>query len=143
MAKLSSKSVKNLKKGKIMSEPREPKKLIKPANWEEFLKEFSGRNKNRRARLDVFRSSGKTEEEAQELRLEEVVLRRNGEREDVEIIRVDRTEGDAEKSKETVTNVRGVAVQYDVDGSEDALEITDDQNTLIMMRMESKVDGAS
>ena len=126
-----------------MSEPKEPKKLIKPENWEEFLQEFSGRNKNRRARLDVFRSSGKTEEEAQELRLEEVVLRRSGEREDVEIVRVDRTEGDAEKSKETVTNVRGVAVQYDVDGSEDALEITDDQNTLVMLRMESKFDGAS
>ncbi|MEO8072359.1 MAG: hypothetical protein ABI686_03840 [Acidobacteriota bacterium] len=126
-----------------MSEPREPKKLIKPENWEEFLKEFSGRNKNRRARFDVFRSSGKTEEEAQELRLEEVVLRRNGERENVEITRVDHTETEVERSKETVTNVRGIAVQYDVDGSEDALEITDDQNTLIMLRMESKVDGAS
>ena len=126
-----------------MSEPREPKKLIKPRNWEEFLQEFSERNKKRRARLDVFRSSGKTEEEAQELRLEEVILQQNGEREDVEIIRFDRTETEAEKSKETVTNVRGIAVQYDVDGSEDALEITDDQNTLIMLRMESKVDGAS
>ncbi len=126
-----------------MSEPREPKKLIKPENWKEFLKEFSDRNKNRRARFDVFRSSGKVEEEAQELRLEEVVLKRNDKRENVEIIRIDRTEGDAEKSTETVTNVRGIAVQYDTDNSEDALEITDDQNTLIMLRFESKVDGVS
>ena len=29
------------------------------------------------------------------------------------------------------------------DGSEDALEITDDENTLISLRFESKVDGVS
>lgn len=126
-----------------MSEPREPKKLIKPENWKEFLQEFSERNKNRRARFDVFRRDGTVQEEGQELRLVEVVLRQNGEQENVDIFRVDRTETEAEKSKETVTNVRGIAVQFDTDGSEDALEITDNQNTLIMLRMESKVDGVS
>ncbi|CAN5281579.1 hypothetical protein BH20ACI1_BH20ACI1_17230 [soil metagenome] len=126
-----------------MREPREPKKLIKPENWKEFLQEFSERNKNRRARFDVFRRDGTVQEEGQELRLVGVVLRQNGEQKNVDIFRVDRTEGDAEKSKETVTNVRGIAVQFDTDNSEDALEITDDRNTLIMLRMESKVDGVS
>ena len=31
-----------------MSEPREPKKLISPENWESFLEEFAMRNNNRR-----------------------------------------------------------------------------------------------
>ncbi len=126
-----------------MSEPREPKKLIKPENWEEFLQEFSDRNNNRRARFDVFRRDGTVEEEGAEAHLEDVRLIADGDTKNVEIIRIDRTEINAEKTTDTVTNVRGIAVQYDVDGSEDALEITDDRNTLIMLRMESKVDGAS
>lgn len=125
------------------TEPKEPKKTIKPDEWENFLSEFSARNKDRRARFDVFRKDGTVQEESQELRLADINLKQSGERHSVEIIRIDRTEGEAEKQRETVTNVRGIAVQFDVDGSEDALEITDDQNTLIMLRFESNVDGVS
>ncbi len=126
-----------------MSEPREPRKLISPENWESFLQEFAMRNNNRRARFDVFRRDGATEEEGKEAHLEDVKLVSSGDAKNVEVIRIDRTESTADKISDVITNVRGIAVQYDTDKSEDALEITDDQNSLISLRMESKVDGAS
>ncbi len=126
-----------------MSEPREPRKIISPDNWESFLQEFAMRNNNRRARFDVFRKDGETEEEGREAHLEDVKLISNGGASNVEVIRIDRTESNADKISDVITNVRGIAVQYDTDKSEDALEITDDQNSLISLRMESKVDGAS
>lgn len=122
---------------------QEPKILIEPENWNEFLQAFSIRNNDRRARFDVYRSNGKVEEEEQEARLEDVVLRQNGKSKNIEVIRIDRADKNADKLRDTITNVRGLAVQFDTDGSEDALEITDDQNSLISLRFESKVDGAS
>ncbi len=44
---------------------------------------------------------------------------------------------------ELIDNVRGVAVQYETDGSENILEITDGKNTLLSLRLESKLDGNS
>lgn len=126
-----------------MAEPKEPKKIISPDNWEQFLQEFSTRNNDRRARFDVFRSDGAVEEEGQEAHFEDVLLKNKGATRDVEIIRIDRTKQDADKTRDVITNVRGIAVQYDTDGSEDILEITDDENSLISLRFESKVDGAS
>ncbi len=126
-----------------MSEPSEPRKMIAPNDWKEFLRDFAKRNNNRRARFDVFRSGGEVEEERQEAHLEDVALRENGNAKDVEVIRIDRSKSDAEKTREVITNVRGIIVQYDTDGSEDILEITDNQNTLVSLRFESKVDGAS
>lgn len=116
---------------------------IEPNNWKEFLQEFSDRNNNRRARFDVFRESGKIETEAREEHFEDAVLRSDGNKQSVEIIRIDRADKNAEKTRDVITNVRGISVQYDTDGSENVLEITDDQNTLISLRFESKVDGAS
>ncbi len=118
-------------------------KQIEPGKWEEFLRDFAARNNNRRARFDVFRSGGATEGEAREEHLEDVLLKTDGNKKSVEVIRIDRTNSNAEKTRDVITNVRGIAVQYDTDGSEDALEITDDQNTLISLRFESKVDGVS
>lgn len=116
---------------------------IEPANWAEFLREFAARNNNRRARFDVYRSGGATEEEAREEHLEDIRLKTDGNQRSVEVIRIDRTNSKAEKTRDVITGVRGVAVQYDTDGSENVLEITDDQNTLISLHFESKVDGAS
>lgn len=116
---------------------------IEPINWEEFLREFAARNNNRRARFDVFRSGGAVEEEAKEEHLEDILLKTDGNAKSVEVIRIDRGNSKAEKTRDVITNVRGIAVQYDTDGSEDVLEITDDQNTLISLRFESKVDGVS
>jgi len=126
-----------------MSEPREPRKAIEPTNWETFLRDFSERNANRRARFDIFFDSGETLEEGEEGHLQSVALERNGDRMQVVVKRDDQTAENAETMIDTIENVRGVGVQYDTDGSEDILEITDGKNTLFSLRLESKVDGAS
>ena len=115
-------------------------KQIEPHKWEQFLEEFSTRNNNRRARFDVYRNDGNAEEERAEAHFEDASLKDNG---DVVVVRIDRSKTDAEKMHDTITNVVGIAVQYDTDGSEDALQITDRENELISLRFESKVDGAS
>lgn len=125
-----------------MSEPMEPIAQIEPDNWEEFLREFSSRNNNRRARFEVFRR-GQVEEEGREARLEDIRLKREGQRAHIEVIRIDRGDQTADKLRDTITNIRGISVQFDTDGSEDALEITDDENSLISLRFESRVDGVS
>jgi Family of unknown function (DUF5335) len=118
-------------------------KQIEPNNWKKFLEEFSERNNNRRARFDVYRRDGNAEEERQESHFEDASLKENGNKNDVVIVRIDRSNTDAEKTHDTITNVVGIAVQYDTDGSEDALQITDRENELISLRFESKVDGVS
>jgi|GEM_PF-902286 len=126
-----------------MLEPVEPVATIEPMNWGEFLNEFAMRNYNRRARFDVYRVNGDVEEEEKEARLEGLALRDGGKRKNIEVIRIDRSEKHADKIKDIIPNVIGVAVQYDTDGSEGALEITDSENTLISLRLESRVDGVS
>ncbi len=126
-----------------MHEAREPKLVVEPSKWREFLADFSMRNYNRRARFDVFRVNGRVEEEEKEARLEDISVKKGDKRNYIEVIRIDRSEKNADKIKDVIKNVIGVAVQYDTDGSEDALEITDEENTLISLRLESRVDGAS
>ena len=53
-------------------------KQIEPSNWETFLEDFSTRNNNRRARFDVFRRDGATEEESSEAHFEAAQLNKNG-----------------------------------------------------------------
>lgn len=115
---------------------------INPANWDDFLKEFSIRNNDRRARFQIFKG-GEVENEGQEYHFEDASLKQNGGEHDLVVIRIDRAKAEAHKIKDTITNVSGIAVQYDTDGSEDVLEITDKENELISLRFESKVDGAS
>jgi len=126
-----------------MSEPREPKKMIEPNNWEKFLAEFSERNRDRRARFNLFYTTGETNEEAEEAHLESVLLNKDGNQTQVVVKRVDRSETGERTMTDTLENVRGIAVQYETDGSENILEITDTKNTLISLRFESKLDGAS
>ena len=126
-----------------MAEANEPKVVIEPSNWSEFLTAFSTRNYNRRARFDVFRKNGRVDEEAQEAHLEDVKLKLNSNNADIEVIRIDRSEKNADKIKDIIENVMGVTVQYDTDGSEDILEIIDNENSLISLRLESRVDGVS
>jgi hypothetical protein len=125
---------------KSITEPNEPVVQIEPENWKEFLSEFSQRNYNRRARFEMFQR-GNVSEESQKANLEEISLKQNGNSISVEIIRIDRTNQNNLKIKDEVTNVRGISVQFDVDGSEDVLEITDNENSLISLKLESKVDG--
>lgn len=118
-------------------------KQIPPTDWKKFLGDFAARNYNRRARFDVYRISGEIEDEAFEEHLEDILFKTDGNSKSVEVIRINRTEARAEKTRDVITGVRGVSVQYDTDGSESALEIMDDENTLISLRFESKVDGVS
>jgi len=127
----------------IMAEPREPKKMIEPNNWENFLAEFTKRNRDRRARFNLFYTTGETQEEAEEAHLESVSLNKDGGQTQVVVTRIDRSEEEEKTMTDTLENVRGIAVQYETDGSENFLEITDTKNTLISLRFESKLDGAS
>ena len=126
-----------------MSEPSEPRKGIGAENWEKFLQDFSTRNANRRARFDIFFDSGETLEEGEEGHLESVALERNGDAAHVVVKRTDQTGENAETMTDTIENVRRIGIQFDTDGSENALEITDGKNTLFSLRLESKVDGNS
>ena len=126
-----------------MSEPNEPRKGIAQDKWEDFLKDFSERNKNRRARFDVFFNSGETVEEAQEGRLESVLLNKDANNTQVIVNRTDQTEGKNETMTDRIENVQRITIQYETDGSENALEITDAKNTLMSLRLESKLDGNS
>ncbi len=116
--------------------------LIEPLNWESFLEEVSTRNNNRRARFEVFRGGGE-EEEAKEAYFEDIRLEDDGPQRSIVVARVDRSDQAARKISDTITHVRGIAVQYDTDGSEAALEVTDTENEMVVLRFESKVDGAS
>jgi len=115
-------------------------KAIEPNDWGDFLEEFSKRNKERRARFYIFFASGETLEEEEEGRFKSATLSRNGDKTKV-VVERGTTEG--ETMTDPIENVRGVAVQYETDGSENILEITDGKNTLFSLRFESKLDGDS
>ncbi len=124
-----------------MSEPIEPKKIIEPDKWKSFLDDFSNRNRDRRARFNIFFASGETVEEAEEGHLESISLNKDGNKTQVVIKRADRSSGtDSETMVDTIDGVRGIDVQFETDGSENALEITDAKNTLLSLRFESKLD---
>lgn len=115
-------------------------KAIEPNDWADFLEEFSKRNKERRARFYIFFASGETLEEEEEGRFKDASLSRDG---DKTRVVVERGTTDGNQMTDPIENVRGVAVQYETDGSENILEITDTKNTLFSLRFESKLDGDS
>lgn len=117
-------------------------KQINPQNWKKFLEEFSDENNDRRARFEVFKGRN-SEEESREYHLEEVRIEEDGNSNTVTVTRIDRSGNKAEKIHDRITNVIGISVQYDTDGSADVLEISDKENELILLKMESRVDGNS
>lgn len=128
-----------------LTEPNQPRKAIANDGWAKFLDEFSARNKFRRARFNVFLKSGETVEEAEEGEFQSVSLEENGEENARAVVvkRADRTSGESETMIDRIENARVVAVQYETDGSENILEITDAKDTLFSLRFESKLDGNS
>lgn len=117
-------------------------KAIEKQNWADFLQEFSERNRDRRARFHIFRN-GEMNEEEQEGRFQSACFE-NGD--DISNIVISRTytEIDEEKTmNDTIENVRGLAVQYENDKSENILEITNNRNHLFSLRFESNIDGVS
>lgn len=117
-------------------------KIIEPNDWQKFTEEFSARNKNRRARFQIF-TNGEANEEEQEARLEKISLKKQKDETQIVVTRIDRSEGKDEKMVDALEDVHGLAVQYETDGSENILEIMNKRGDLTLLRFESKLDGAS
>jgi hypothetical protein len=116
---------------------------LDPAKWGALLAGFSKRNRFRRARFETFRGAEVVEEE-QETRLENITLALSGAGAPLVIVtRVDNSNATLAEMITTIPHVRRISPQLDVDGSEDGLEIEDINGVLSLLRLESKVDGAS
>ncbi|HEX5082811.1 MAG TPA: hypothetical protein VFY40_12255 [Blastocatellia bacterium] len=114
-----------------------------PAKWGALLAGFSKRNRFRRARFETFRGAEVVEEE-QEARLEIITSALDGDGAPrVTVTRLDNSNARPTEIITTIPNVRRISLQLDVDGSEDGLEIEDINGVLSLLRLESKVDGAS
>ncbi len=116
---------------------------LDPAEWGDLLAGFSSRNSFRRARFEKFGLGGVVEEE-QEAHLKNIAVELTGP--NAPRVIVTRLDNSTAKPTEMVTaipRVRRIAAQLDVDGSEDGLEIEDINRVLSVLRLESKVDGAS
>jgi hypothetical protein len=113
-------------------------KAIEPQEWNTFLNAFTERNRGRRARFEIF-SHGDFAEEEQEAYFESAAMNGNT----VTVERSYDKHGERATMTAELKNIRGVAVQYDTDNSEDMLEFTNDRNELTTLHFESRVDGAS
>ena len=113
-------------------------KTIEPQQWDAFLNGFTTRNRGRRARYEFF-SRGRVFEEDEEARLESASVDGNS----VTIKRRHNNRGAESEAVEELENIRAISVQYDTDDSEYVLELTNDENELTILRLESRVDGVS
>lgn len=117
-------------------------KAIETDNWADFLEEFSKRNRDRRARFHIFRN-GEMNEEEQEGNFQTATIEKS---DGVSNVVVTRSYLDVEEQKtmtDKIENIRGIAVQYENDKSENILELTNNHNHLYSLRFESKIDGVS
>jgi hypothetical protein len=116
---------------------------LDPAKWGALLAGFSKRNRLRRARFETF-GGGEVLEEEQEARLENITVALIGDDAPrVTVIRLDNSTATPANMVTTIPRVRRIRPQFDVDSSEDGLEIEDVNGVLSVLRLESKVDGAS
>jgi hypothetical protein len=116
---------------------------LDPAKWGALLAGFSKRNRFRRARFETFHGAEVVEEE-QEARLENIALTLSGAGAPrVTVTRLDNSNATLAEMITTISRVRRISPQLDVDGSEDGLEIEDINGVLSLLRLESKMDGAS
>lgn len=114
-------------------------KIIEPAGWPDFLSEFSERNRGRRARFELFRRDGEVAEESQEGYFEHIGI----EKDVVTIERKYRNHAEDKVMSDSIPNIHGIAVQYDIDESENMLEFTNDKGDMTVLHFESMVDGES
>lgn len=114
-------------------------KSIEPGNWNAFLADFSHRNRDRRARFELFHHAGDVREEEQEAHFESASV----EGDVVTVRRVDRGGREPKEMSINLPNIHGISVQYDTDGSEDTLEFTNQNGDMTVLHFESKVDGGS
>ena len=116
---------------------------LDPAEWGDLLAGFSRRNRFRRARFETFGRGGVVEEE-QEAHLENVKVKLTGaDAPSVIVTRLDNSTATPTPTLTTIPRVRRISAQLDVDNSENGLEIVDEDGVMIVLRLESEVDGAS
>ena len=111
---------------------------IEPQEWATFLNAFTERNHGRRARFEIF-SHGDFSEEEQEAYFTNASFSDHT----VTVKRTYDKHGQQSTMTDTLANIRGISIQYDIDNSEDMLEFTNDKNELTTLHFESKVDGDS
>jgi len=114
-------------------------KMVDPAEWANFLSEFSERNRGRRARFELFRRDGEVAEEGQEGYFDRVSI-------DRDVVKIERKYKNHEKDEvmsDEIPNIHGISVQFDTDESENTLEFTNDRGDMTVLHFESLVDGDS
>ena len=114
-------------------------KMVEPQEWDTFLNAFTTRNHGRRARFEVFGPNGGFKEEAQEGKFTSISIANHT----VTVTRHYEKRGEPATMTDELKNIRGIAVQYDTDKSEDMLQFTDDKGGMTTLHFESKVDGNS
>ncbi|MFN7927938.1 MAG: hypothetical protein U0Y68_08315 [Blastocatellia bacterium] len=117
--------------------------MINQSQWTDFLANFSRRNHARRARFERFDREGVQEEE-QEAHLENLTLKFEGaDAPQLIVTRRDQSTTEPQTIVTTITNVKRLNTHFDTYHSEDGLEIEDENGVLLLLRMESLVDGVS
>lgn len=111
------------------------KRVIPPDEWGNYLGEFSTRNRGRRARFEAF-AEGRVVEEDEEAVFEGVTIE-NG---TAIVRRTIRTRGE-EPITDELTDIRGLTVQLDSDGSDNTIEFLDSNGDMAVLHFESMVDG--
>ncbi len=114
-------------------------KIIEPANWSEFLRNFSEQNRGRRARFELFRRDGEVAEEGQEGYFESASIADEA----VTVVRIDKSKRDEYEMKDRIPNIHGIAVQLDSDGSDNTIEFTNERGDMTVLHFESRIDGDS
>ena len=104
-------------------------KAIDPENWHTFLTEFSARNKDRRARFELFHHAGEVREEEQEAHFDGASV----DGDTVTVKRIDRSGIEPRTLSLPLPNIHGISVQYDTDGSEDTIEFTNQNGDMTVL----------
>lgn len=111
------------------------KKTIEPAEWNNFLSEFSDRNNGRRARFEAFTARGVAEED-EEGTFQSVTIENH-------TAIVDRVTSSGKPIIDRIEDVRGITIQLDSDESENTMEFMDSSGNMTVLHFESMVDGES
>lgn len=112
---------------------------IEPREWSTFLTAFTGRNRGRRARFEIFGPKGGLKEEVQEGRFESIAISGST----VTVKRHYKKHDQESTMTDELKNILGVSIQYDTDKSEDMLQFTDGKGGMTTLHFESRVDGDS
>lgn len=114
------------------------KTIIDSAEWQEFLSDFSNRNRGRRARFEIF-DRGSSAEEQQEGHFESASI-------DGRVVTITRTyesQGEKRSMNDELHDIHGIEIQLDADGSENTIEFSNHNGDMTVLHFESMVDGDS